>query len=229
MNKKSLIALVSTFVLLGGLLGTYTLIQEGNIFSSNAESRQLMNPEEVLEHKINEFSNDAFKPEMHAILLAEISSFHNQGNIRTSTKERLTELLDMGYKKQVYKQCESYLKIGDNTYSTYLGYLTDLKKVFGEDSKSDYYANQINKQYYYNVSLPNKVNLFLNRSVEEFSNSTYQSYKRELQNTPGLDGQYKLGSISSKNTSLIQRLDDFEQEHQNYLARKAIEEAMSGL
>jgi hypothetical protein len=190
-QNRSLIFLAGTIVLgiliisvmmLGGSDGVPPPIINNDLADPNSKA---------LETKIDALKKQHFNPDMYSTLLTEIDGSYQQELITGSAKSFLLMKLTNEYSDLVYKQAELFLKQDVGKSDEINGWLNQLEKINGGNSKINNYRNQIKWYNYYSLTLPSKVDAFIEPGISNYQKSTYQSLKQELQDMPQFEPAYK--------------------------------------
>ncbi|WP_312139218.1 hypothetical protein [Sphingobacterium sp.] len=219
MNSKyrGLYFLGATIILGLLIIGVMRLINQNNAVKTHENSSNITsksNTHGIIEQKIGELSIQNVDPSLYNILLIEIENGAGQGLFNEDMKEMLLNNLNQKYQSLVIQKINGYLNIDPVNFGEVDKYLSHIDGVFGASKEIGEIKSKIKAIQYYNVTLPQKINAFINDGYGNFEESTFQNLMRELNTVPANLMRRKF--ISSSIAKLRNNLNSYREEFEEW-------------
>lgn len=219
MNSKyrGLYFLGATIILGLLIIGVMRLINQNHAVKTHENSSDITsksNTHGIIEQKIGELSIQNVDPSLYNILLIEIENGAGQGLFNEDMKEMLLNNLNQKYQSLVIQKINGYLNVDPVNFGEVDKYLSHIDGVFGASKEIGEIKSKIKAIQYYNVTLPQKINAFINDGYGNFEESTYQNLMRELNTVPA--NLMKRKFISSSIAKLRNNLNSYREEFEEW-------------
>lgn len=204
-NSIILISVLFTGILLIGILKYFTETETLTPQRPKPKTAQKETVYDELSVKLETLKSGVFKPAEFDILEGSIEGSLASGSITQKAADYLNEKKNEILANRIYQQCDIFLINDRGNSSQILTWLNELQKKNGAKSKIENYRKQIYWHQYYSVTLPNKVNGFIQPGITNYVKKTYLSLMNEVETMPGLDNRYKNTSKFSKIRTKLKR------------------------
>lgn len=218
MNSKyrGLYFLGATIVLGLLIIGIMRIMNQNNETKTHEKSSTTAsqsNTHEIIEQKIGDLSIQNIDPSLYNTLLIEIENGASQGLFNGDMKDMLFNNLNEKYKSIVLQKINGYLNVDPVNFAEVDKYLSHVEGVFGASKEIGEIKSKIKTIQYYTVTLPQKVNAFINDGYGNFEESTYQNLMKELNSVPAnlLKRKFISSSIAKNRANLNAYRVEFEE------------------
>jgi hypothetical protein len=193
-ESKRNIYILGLVILIGIIcIGIAMLIEANTVPRPTIEETTPPSNDQSLRNEINNLRTEPFSPSSYSSIAQAIESSYQQSLITNATKASLEGDLINVYSDLVYNQCNLFLSSNSNyTSSDVLLWLQQIESIIGNNSRINYFKDQIRLYIYFSETLPRAIGRFLSNGFQEVSDyeQTNISFRAELKNMPNFDARY---------------------------------------
>lgn len=187
------------------LIGVSMLMENTSVEKTEVSDHEMGSNFQALESKIKAISAQSYQSSVYVNINTEIHASFAQKLITQAGEQNLKLQLKEIQSKLLFRACESFLNGNTSNSDELIGWLNDYARSFPMENQAKYYKSQINAYNYYAVTLPTRIDLFVNKKCFDDYNSN--KLINEISNMTSLDSKYstlnKFQTIKQQKVTLL--------------------------